>query len=226
MCLPAAVVGIVTAVTSAVSTIAQFTAQQAEAQQANAAAQAQYQAQMAAYRQSEQAYKSQMDLNAQAANRAYVQEQQKLKFEYDKAALEASELLASSMRTQGTLLASGRTGQSIGVLANDADREYSRDLATLGLNLAYAGDNYLTSAYGAQQQWESANNLAASQRMLEPSKPMKIGGPSPLGLIGGLLGAGLSGYNAYTSLKPLQARTEKPTTPPKQPPKTPPAPKK
>lgn len=205
MCLPAAVVGIVTAVTSAVSTIAQFTAQQAQAQQANAAAQAQYQAQMAAYRQSEQAYKSQMDLNAQVANRAYVQEQQKLKFEYDKAALEASELLASSMRTQGTLLASGRTGQSIGVLANDADREYSRDLATLGLNLGYAGDNYLTSAYGVQQQWESANNLAASQRMIKPTRPTEIAGPGALGLIAGLGGAVLSGVSAFGGLQPPSA---------------------
>lgn len=223
MCLPAAVVGIVTAVTSAVSTIAQYSAQQAEVQQANAAAQAQYQAQMAAYQQSEQAYKSQMDLNAQAANRAYVQEQQKLKFEYDKAALEASELLASSMRTQGTLLASGRTGQSIGILANDADREYSRDLATLGLNLGYADSNYMVSAYGVQQEWESANNLAASQRMLEPAKPMKLGGPSPLGLVGGLLGAGLSGYNAYSSLK-APAASKPPPAPKPTPPKTPPVP--
>jgi hypothetical protein len=200
MCLPAAVVGIVTAVTSAVSTIAQFSAQQAAVQQANAAARAQYQYQMAAYQQSERAYKSQMDLNAAAANRAYVQEQQKLDFEYRQAALEASELMAASMRAQGTLLASGRTGQSIGILANDADREYSRDLATLGLNLAYANNNYLTTAQGIQQQWESANNLAASQRQLKPSKPIMQSGPSVLGLVGGLAGSVMGGFSAFQGL--------------------------
>lgn len=202
MCLPAAVVGIVTAVTSAVSTIAQYSSQQAAVAQANAVAQAQYQNQMAVYQQSEQSYKQQLDLNAQAANRAYVQEQEKLSFEYKRAALEASELLASSMRTQGTLLASGRTGQSIGLLANDADREYSRDLATLGLNLGYANQNYLTSAFDVQQRWESANNLAASQRQLEPQSPIMQSGPGPLGLISGLAGSALSGYSAYNQLKP------------------------
>lgn len=200
MCLPAAVAGILTAVTSAVSTIAQYSSQQAAVAQQNAVARAQYQNQMAVYRQSEQAYKQQTDLNAEAANRAYISEQQKLDFEYRKAALEATELLASSMRTQGTLLASGRSGQSIGILANDADREYSRDLATLGLNLAYANQNYLTTANGIQQQWESANNLAASQRQIKPQAPIMQSGPSPLGLIAGLGGAALGGFSAFQSL--------------------------
>lgn len=202
MCLPAAVVGVVSAVTSAVSTIAQFSAQQAAVAQQNAVAQAQYQNQMAVYRQSEQTYKRQMDLNAEAANRAYIQEQQKLDFQYKQAALEASELLSSSMRTQGQLLASGRTGQSIGTLANDADREYSRDLATLGLNLAYSNQNYMVSVDGIQQQWESANNMAASQRQMRPQKPIMQSGPSPLGLIAGLGGAALSGIQAFGALAP------------------------
>lgn len=212
MCLPAAVVGVITAVTSAVSTIASYSSQQAAVAQQNAVAQAQYQQQMAAYQQSQNAYKQQIDLNAEAANRAYTGEQQKLQYEYRKAALEASELLASSMRTQGTLLASGRTGQSIGVLANDADREYSRDLATMGLNLAYANQNYLTTAQGVQQQWESANNLAASNRMLKPQAPIMQSGPSPLGLIAGLGGAVIGGIGAYNQLKAPPATV--PTPPP------------
>ena len=201
MCLPAAVVGVITAVTSAVSTIASYSSQQAAVAQQNAVAQAQYQQQMAAYQQSQNAYKQQIDLNAEAASRAYTGEQQKLQYEYRKAALEASELLASSIRTQGTLLASGKTGQSIGVLANDADREYSRDLATMGLNLAYANQNYLTTAQGVQQQWESANNLAASNRMIKPSAPIMQSGPSPLGLIAGLGGAVMGGIGAFNALQ-------------------------
>lgn len=214
MCLPAAVVGVISAVTTAVSTIASYSSQQAAVQQQNAVAQAQYQQQQAVYQQSERAYKQQLDLNAEAANRAYSAEQQKLGFEYRKAALEAAELLASSMRTQGTLLASGKTGQSIGVLANDADREYSRDLAGLGLNLAYANQNYLTSAAGVQQQWESANNLAASNRQLEPMKPIMQSGPSPLGLIAGLGGAVLGGISTFNSLKAPSPTGGPPPLPP------------
>lgn len=214
MCLPAAVVGVISAVTTAVSTIASYSAQQTAVQQQNAVAQAQYQQQMAAYQQSENAYKQQIDLNAEAANRAYVAEQDKLNFEYRKAALEAAELLASSMRTQGTLLASGKTGQSIGVLANDADREYSRDLAGLGLNLAYANQNYLTSASGVQQQWESANNLAASQRMIEPMEPIMQSGPSALGLVAGLGGAVIGGISTFNSLKAPSPTGGPPPLPP------------
>lgn len=202
MCLPAAVVGVVTAVTSAVSTISSFSAQQAAVSQQNAVAQAQYQQQLAVYRESERAYSRQMELNAVAANRAYASEQEKLKYEYDKAALEAQELLASSMRTAGTLIASGRTGQSIGVLAADADREASRDLATLGLNLAYADSNYMIGVAGINEQWQSANNMAQSNRMLKPTAPVKIAGPSPIGLITGLAGAAMSGVQAFGALAP------------------------
>lgn len=213
MCLPAAAVGIISAVTTAVSTIASYSAQQAQVQQANAVAQQQYQYQHLAYKQSERNYKSQIELNAEAANRAYLQEQSKLTAEYRKAALESSELFAQSMRTQGTLLAAGRTGQSIGILANDADREYSRDLATLGLNLAYANQNYLITAEGIRNELTSANNMAASQRSLAPAKPIMQSGPSPIGLIGGLAGAAIGGFQTYQQLKPPAATVPTPKPP-------------
>lgn len=201
MCLPAAAVGIISAVTSAVSTIAGYTAQQQQTAAANAQAQQQYQAQMAAYQQSERAFDQQIKLNAEAANRAYIAEQQKLEFEKQKAAMDAQKLMISSMQAQGTIAASGRTGQSIGVLANDATREYSRDLATLGLSLGYAYQDYYSSTEGIFNQAQSQNNLAQSNRMLKPTAPTKLPGPSPLGLIGGLAGDALGGYTTYKSLK-------------------------
>lgn len=201
MCLPAAAVGIATAVTSAISTVASFTAQQQQVAFSNAQAQQQYQMQLAAYKQSESSYNQQIKLNAEAANRAYMAEQQKLDFESKRTALEAQKLMISSMQAQGSVLASGRTGQSIGLLANDATREYSRDLATLGLSLGYAYEDYYSSTEGIFNQAKSANNMAASNRMLRPSKPLRAPGPGPLGLIGGLAGAGLAGYSAYDQLK-------------------------
>jgi hypothetical protein len=201
MCLPAATVGIISAVTSAVSTIAGYAAQQQQTDYANAQAQQQYQAQMAAYQQSEQAFNQQIKLNAEAANRAYMAEQNKLNFEQQKAAMEAQQLMVSSMQAQGQIAASGRTGQSIGLLANDVTRGYGRDLATLGLSLGYAYQDYYSGTESIFNQAQSQNNAAQSNRMLKPTAPLKLPGPSPLGLIGGLAGAGLGGYETYKSLK-------------------------
>lgn len=201
MCLPAAAVGVITAVTSAMSSIAGFQAQQQQTAFANQQAQQQHQAQMAAYKQSELAFNEQTRLNAEAANRAYVSEQQKLDFEQQKAAMDAQKLMIGSMQSQGTIAASGRTGQSIGVLANDATREYSRDLATLGLSLGYAYQDYYSGTESIFNQALSASNQAQSNRMLKPQAPLKMPGPSSFGLIAGLAGAGMSGYSAFASLQ-------------------------
>lgn len=184
MCLDPITMGIATFTSSALSTIASYS----QEQQA-------YSAQMAAYRRSEQAYKQQLQLNADAANRAYTSEQQKLQGEFMKASQEAQGRLAQSLRAQGTVLASGRSGQSIGLLMSDAEREYGRDLANLAQNLTFARQDYFTGAEGIYQQQQSANNVAASNRMLKPTAP------SAIGLVAGLAQAGLSGYSTYSSLK-------------------------
>ncbi len=194
MCIPAAVVGVANFVTGAISSIASYS----QEQQA-------YGAQMAAYRRSEQAYKQQLQLNADAANRAYTSEQQKLQGEFMKASQEAQSRLAQSLRAQGTVLASGRSGQSIGLLMADAEREYGRDLANLAQNLTFARQDYFTGAEGIYQQQKSANNVAASNRMLKPTAP------SAIGLVTGLAQAGLSGYSTYSSLKAPAATVPKPT---------------
>jgi hypothetical protein len=183
------------------STIAGYAAQQQQTAFANAQAQQQFQAQMAAYKQSETTFNEQIRLNAEAANRAYVAEQQKLGFEQQKAALEAHKSMITSMQAEGTVLASGRTGQSIGILANDASREYSRDLATLGMSLGYAYQDYYSGTDSIFNQAQTSMNQAQSNRMLQPTAPLRMPGPSSFGLIAGLAGAGLSGYMAYDSLK-------------------------
>jgi hypothetical protein len=202
MCLPAAVVGAISAVTSVVGSIASYTQQQAQTTYANAVAQQQYAAQQAAYAQSERAYKSQIQLNEAAANRAYVSEQQKLQAEYQKAAQDAQKLSVESLQAQGNILASGRSGRSIGLLVSDVERSYGRDLATLGQNLAYSQQDYFTSIESSFIQAQSANNAAASNRMLAPSAPLAVPGPSPLGLVTGLGEAAIGATSAYNALKP------------------------
>ena len=200
MCVPVAI-GIITAVTSALGSIASYSQQKQEVKYQNAVAKQQYQQQTDIYKKSVESTQQQYRLNAESANRAYVAEQNKLRVESQKATQEQQNLLVSSLQAQGTVLASGRSGQSFGLMMTDAERSYGRDLATLGMNLAWAENDYYTSTQSTFLQAQSANNLAASNQMLAPVKPLKMPSPSPIGLVTSLAGAGMAGYGAYSGLK-------------------------
>lgn len=183
--MTALVLGIASATSSAVGSIASYQASQE-----------QYAGQMAAYEASQRAYKQQLQLNAEAANRAYIADQQRLKNEYEKASVEAQKLSVTALQAQGQVLASGRVGQSIGLLAQDAERSYGKDLATLGMNLAYANEDYYLSTQQTFQQAKSANAAAASNRMIKPSAP------SALGLVAGLGGSAIQGFSTFKEFNP------------------------
>jgi hypothetical protein len=137
-----------------------------------------YQNQMRAYEASQQTYRDQISLNQQAANRAYESEQLKLSSERKKAAQDAQTLFIQKMQAQGQVLAAGRSGQGIGLLVSDAERVYGRDLAMLGTNLGYATEETLMGLENIFLDQRTADLRAASQRMLEPMKPLK--GPEPV----------------------------------------------
>jgi hypothetical protein len=151
-----------------------------------------YSAERAAAKESERAYQEQRQLNAEAANRGYQQSQAQLKGEFDQASQKAEQLLVNRLQAQGTTLAAGRSGQSIGGLLTDAQRTEGKDLATLGMNLGYARQDYTLDAANIFSQHKTANIQAASQRKAKPSAG---------GLVMGLAGAAVSGYGAYASLK-------------------------
>jgi hypothetical protein len=151
-----------------------------------------YQAQSQAARASERAYQQQRTLNQEAANRAYQQQQLKMKGEMDQASQQAEQGLIRRLQAQGTTLAAGRTGQSIGGLLADAERVEGRDLATLGMNLAYAQQDYFFGMENIYNQQRTADISAASQRLAKPS-----GGELALGLAG----AAMSGVQAGLALK-------------------------
>ena len=172
---------------------------------------ASYQAQSQAATASEQAYQQQRDLNQQAANKAYQQQQLKFKGEFDQASQKAEELLTKRLQAQGNIMASGRTGQSVGALLTDAQRTEGRDLGTLGLNLAYAQQEYGFGMENIFQQQQVGNVSAASQRLATPSAGA---------LVLGIGEAGLAGANTYMSLKAPKGFNQNP--PPPSPPPTPP----
>jgi hypothetical protein len=155
-----------------------------------------YQAQSQAAKASERAYQQQRNLNQEAANRAYQQTQLKLKGELDRASQQAEQGLVRRLQAQGATLAAGRSGQSIGGLLADAERVEGKDLGALGMNLAYAQQDYFFGMESIYNQQKSADIGAASQR---------VAAPSGAGLALGLVGAGLSGYQAYSNLKAPKA---------------------
>jgi hypothetical protein len=151
-----------------------------------------YQAQSQAASASQRAYQQQRNLNQEAANRAYQQTQLKMKGEMEKASQQAEQGLVRRLQAQGSTLAAGRSGQSIGGLLTDAERVEGRDLGTLGMNLAYAQQDYFFGMEDINRQQTSANIQAASQRVSKPSAG---------GLALGLAGSALSGVSAFQSLK-------------------------
>jgi len=166
---------------------------------------ASYQAQNQAASASERAYQEQRNLNQEAANRAYQQSQLKLKGEMEQASQKAELGLVRRLQAQGTTLAAGRAGQSIGGLLADAERVEGKDLGTLGMNLAYAQQDYFFGMENIYTQQKTANISAASQRVAKPSAG---------GLVLGLAGSALSGASAYADIKGSGAFNKNNPTPP------------
>jgi hypothetical protein len=180
----AIVIGVVTGLMGAVQSIAGY---QAESQAASA---------------SEKAYQEQRNLNQEAANRAYQQTQLKMKGEMERASQQAEQGLVKRLQAQGTTLSAGRSGQSIGGLLADAERVEGKDLGALGMNLAYAQQDYFFGMENIYTQQKSANISAASKRVAAPS----VGG-----LVLGLAGSVVSGAQTAMSLKAPPAGGPRPT---------------
>ena len=172
MCTPI-LIGVATGLMSAVQSIAGY---QAQSQAASA---------------SERAYQEQRNLNQEAANRAYQQTQLKMKGEMEKASQQAEQGLVRRLQAQGTTLSAGRSGQSIGGLLADAERVEGKDLGALGMNLAYAQQDYYFNVENNFLAAKSTINQAASQRKAKPS------GAS---LALGIAGAGLAGASSFREL--------------------------
>jgi hypothetical protein len=180
----AIVIGVVTGLMGAVQSIAGY---QAESQAASA---------------SEKAYQEQRNLNQEAANRAYQQTQLKMKGEMERASQQAEQGLVKRLQAQGTTLSAGRSGQSIGGLLADAERVEGKDLGALGMNLAYAQQDYFFGMENIYTQQKTANISAASKRVAAPS----VGG-----LVLGLAGSVVSGAQTAMSLKAPPAGGPRPT---------------
>lgn len=136
--------------------------------------QLQYQTELNKSIASQEFVNTQLNLNKNATSRAMVAEQQKLADAQAQAAFEGQKLLATNLQTQGSVLASGRTGQSIGLLVNDAERTYGQGSAILGRNMETAYGDYTNNSALAVLRQLNADAEATSKLLPEPIKPIPL----------------------------------------------------
>lgn len=205
MCLPAAAgaaagasaLGSIGTVVSMIGTVAGI----AQAQQQAAFAQQQAQLQLQQQRQqtvvenqrlanryvgevqqqqaATQAYTQQVLNNQTAANKSFAQEQTKLNEARTKAAFRAQEIYGKSIGAKGAVLATGATGQSVGLLALDADRQAGLATAEQNASIDSAAQQAAVGGELAFTQMESANNAAYSKLSVPVQNPTFS--PSPGG---------------------------------------------
>ena len=170
----------------------QYQQAQQQAHQQNKQIQADHQGRVRQEVAARRAYEQQLQNNNTAANKSYVQEQAKLKEARDQAAFKAQANYAKAIGSQGKVLASGATGQSVGLLARDAERQegFATAQANAGLRSAEA-----QSAVGmdiAFEQAKSANNQAWNKLPTPTAAP--VFADKPVG-IGEDLGLGIPAYD-------------------------------
>lgn len=128
----------------------------------------------------------------EAANRAYVAQQQKFKEVQDKAAFKTQEIYAKAIGAKGKILSSGLTGQSIGLLALDTERRSGFAQAEQDATVRSAEMAMGTSMEGTRLKSLSNINTIASR--LDPPVMAPQLSPQPIG-IGKDLGLGIPSYN-------------------------------
>jgi hypothetical protein len=124
-------------------------------------------------------YNQQVLNNQNAANQAFAAEQTKLDEAKTKAAFKSQEIYAKSIGAKGSVLATGATGQSVGLLALDADRQAGLGIAEQDAAVDSAAKAAAVGAQMAADQQTSANNEAFSRLAISPAAP--IFSPSPGG---------------------------------------------
>lgn len=137
-------------------------------------------------------YQKQINNNNSALNKNYQQEQLKLQEARSSAAFKAQANYAKAIGAKGSVLAAGQSGQSIGLLALDADRQAGFATAEQNASLRGAETSAAVGMDIAYDQAKSANNQAFSKVGLPVQHPDLA--PDPIGQ-GKDLNLGIPTYN-------------------------------
>lgn len=130
------------------------------------------------------AYNEQLINNERALQRGTESEQLKLKEARDAAAFKSQEIYAKSIGNQGRVLASGASGQSIGLLAMDAERQSGLQEAEQNASVRSAE----TSAGFALDSLASDFNSQNTQALNNVPDPVQAPSfaPNPIGVTVGI----------------------------------------
>ena len=139
-----------------------------------------------------QAYQQQLQNNNTAANKTYTQEQAKLNEARAQAAFKAQTNYAKAIGSQGKVLASGATGQSVGLLMLDAERQAGFGTAAESAKLESKAAQAGTQMDIVQDQAQSSINNAYS-RLIPPTAAAQLEA-MPVGM-GKDLNLGIPEYN-------------------------------
>ena len=157
-------------------------------------------------------YGNQLAANTEAANIAYAGQQRKLNDIYKKAAFSQQAQLVQLTQGSGKMAAAGRLGKSAERLDLDMVRQFGRNQAIQAESLLSAQYGLQNANRGIRRDLLSANNKAFSDVAVQPKPgvapppPAMAQGPSPLSLMGGLLGAAADYGTAIANQpKPLDA---------------------
>lgn len=123
------------------------------------------------------AYDEQLASNALAADAAYRSEQARLDEIRTKAAFKSQEAYAKSIGVKGQALASGRSGQSVGLMALDADRQQGFQQAEQDAMVKSAARAASVNMQSAANQQRSANNNAYNTLLIPVRHPMLEASP-------------------------------------------------
>lgn len=131
----------------------------------------QHQSQVRAQQREQYAYYENLRNNNRQANKAYVQEQVKRQEIRDKAAFAGQENYIKSIQGIGSILATGGTGQSYGLMALDAERKQGFADAQQNATIRSADAQAGVGMDLAFSQATSANNEAFSRVSLPVQAP-------------------------------------------------------
>jgi len=170
----------------------QYQQAQRQTAQENQARANKYQGEVRMQQAQKLSYYQTLTNNNEALNKSYTQEQVKLNEAKDAAAFKAQANYAKAIGAKGKILAGGMSGQSIGLLALDVDRQKGFNDAQENASIRSAEAQAAIGMDSAYTQAKSANNQAYSK--LTPNVQAPLMAPKPLG-IGKDLNLGIPTYS-------------------------------
>lgn len=120
----------------------------------------------------------QKQISQRGLNQDLIDAQRKLRDAQAMAAFEAEKLMAGNLKATGSVLATGRTGQSIGIAVQSLDAAYGRDLSMNKVNFQNRLEDFYSETMNAYMKKVAVDSEAMSKIIPEPVKPIDLPAPS------------------------------------------------